>query len=334
MSTARFRHRYAYLRRLIDTRLASSVRNSEPRDLMQGSLFVLTAPGKRVRSILMILSCEAVGGQLKQAIDAAVAMEMLHNFTLVHDDVMDNAPTRRGRATVHTKWGLNNAILVGDVILGLAYRTFLKSRTNNIRPAIEIFTDAFIEVCEGQAFDLEYEDRRSISLHEYTRMIGKKTGKLISSATELGAVLGNGTPKQIAALRTFGRHIGRAFQIQDDLLDVVANAHELGKKIGGDIIEGKKTFLLVQALRRSRGAEKARLRELMTRGSRPVASRAQRQLVKEVTSIYERSGAIEAAQTQIRRETVAGIRALRSLAPSDPRSMLEWISEMLVRRTY
>ncbi|HCV43505.1 MAG TPA: polyprenyl synthetase family protein [Bacteroidetes bacterium] len=334
MTTEQFNRRYLYLRRLIDARLVSGLKNSEPRDLMQGSRYVLAAPGKRVRPILMILSCEAVGGRVKDAIDAAVAIEMLHNFTLVHDDVMDNAPSRRGRATVHTKWNLNNAILVGDVILGLAYRTFLKSKTNNIRRATEIFTESFIEVCEGQAFDLEYEHRPNISPREYSRMISKKTGKLIASATELGAILGNATPKQTEALRSFGRHVGRAFQIQDDLLDVVANEKDLGKKIGGDIVEGKTTFLLVHALRRSRGAEKARLRKLTTRRATPVAFRHQRQLVKEVTSIYERSGAIEAARTQIRQETVAGVSALDALAPSNSRAMLEWVSAMLVRRTY
>jgi geranylgeranyl diphosphate synthase type II len=334
MSTRHNEHRYAYLRKLIDYRLEAVIRNREPRDLMEGSRFVLKAPGKRVRSTLVILSCEAVGGLVKDALDTAVAIEMLHNFTLVHDDVMDNAPSRRGRATVHTKWDVNNAILVGDVILGLAYATLLQSKTNSIRRAAKLFTDGFVAVCKGQAFDLEYERRPNINLNAYYRMISMKTGKLIATATELGALLGNGTPKQVTVLRTFGRHIGKAFQIQDDLLDVVADEKDLGKKIGGDIIEGKKTFLLVQALERTRGKDNTILRSLNTRRPRPMSAGGQQRLVEKVTGIYDRSGVIEAAHRQIRRETAAGIRALNLLPPSNARSMLRWISEMLVQRMY
>jgi len=301
---------------------------------MEGSRYVLKAPGKRVRSTLVILSCEAVGGLVKDALDTAVAIEMLHNFTLVHDDVMDNAPSRRGRATVHTKWDVNNAILIGDVILGLAYGILLQSKTNNIRRAVKLFTDGFVEVCEGQAFDLEYERRPNINLRDYYRMISKKTGKLIAISAELGALLGNGTPKQTAALRTFGRHIGKAFQIQDDLLDVVADEKDLGKKIGGDIIEGKKTFLLVQALERTRGKDNTFLRSLNSQRPRPMSVREQRRLVEMVTGIYERCGVIEVAHRQIRRETAAGIRTLNLLPPSNARSMLRWMSEMLVQRMY
>jgi geranylgeranyl diphosphate synthase type II len=334
MSTSGNEHRFAYLRKLIDHRLEAVVRNHEPRDLMEGSRYVLSAPGKRVRSTLVILSCEAVGGRIKDALDAAVAIEMLHNFTLVHDDVMDNAPSRRGRATVHTKWDVNNAILVGDTILGLAYRALLQSKTNHIRRATRLFTDGFVEVCEGQAFDLEYGQRPNINLRDYYRMISKKTGKLIATAAEVGALMGNGTPKQIAALRTFGRHIGRAFQIQDDLLDVVADEKDLGKQIGGDIAEGKKTFLLVQSLERTRGKDNTILRSLNTRRLGPLSAGGQRVLVEKVTGIYKRCGAIEAADRQIRHETAAGIRTLNLLPPSNARSMLRWMSEMLVQRTY
>ena len=333
MNTRRIEHRYGYLRKLIDRRLEAVVGSHEPRDLMEGSRYVLHAPGKRIRSSLVILSCEAVGGQVKDALDAAVAIEMLHNFTLVHDDVMDNAPSRRGRTTVHIKWDVNNAILVGDTILGLAYRTLLQSTTNDIRRATRLFTDGVVDVCKGQAFDLEYEQRPHITLREYYRMIGKKTGKLITAATELGALLGNGTPKQIAALRTFGRHVGRAFQIQDDLLDVVADEKDLGKRIGGDICEGKKTFLLVKALESTRGKDNVLLRSLGTRRPGSISAGEQRGVVEEVTGIYVRCGAIEAARRQIRSETAAGIRSLSPLPASNARSTLRWMSEMLVQRT-
>lgn len=333
MTTGIFERRYSHLQKLIGQRLATVVRNTVPRDLARGSRYVLNAKGKRIRSILVALSCEAVGGHMKDALDAATAIEMLHNFTLVHDDVMDNAPSRRGRATVHVKWDVNNAILVGDVILGIAYRNLLQSKAGNIRRAVELFTEGFIQVCEGQAFDMEFERRRTITMNEYYRMIGKKTGTLIATATELGAVLGNATALQAAALRTFGTHIGRAFQIQDDLLDVVANEKDFGKRTGSDIIEGKKTFLLVYAQQKASGADRARLRRFMNRSTH-LSHSDQQLLVKKVTAIYEHSGTLEAAGRQIKTETAAGIRALHLLPESDARAMLEWISQKLVQRKH
>lgn len=334
MTTRSFERRHSYLRRLVDKRLASLVKGSEPRDLVEGSRYVLRTEGKRIRSTLVILSCEAVGGRVRDALDAAVALEMLHNFTLVHDDVMDHAPSRRGRATVHTQWGVNNAILIGDVILGLAYRALLRSKTGDTRRIVQLFTDGFIGVCEGQAFDIEYERDSVISMREYYRMIGKKTGELFVTATQVGAVLGNGTRRQSKALRVFGQHIGKAFQIQDDLLDVVADAKHLGKRIGGDIIERKKTFLLVEALQRTRGAENSHLRRLTTQRHKPIRGNDQRSLVEEVAAIYEHCGAVEAALTRIRAETEAGVRALQDLPRSNARAMLQWISAMLVQRSH
>jgi geranylgeranyl diphosphate synthase type II len=333
MTTAIFERRYSHLQKLIAQRLAAAVKNVEPRDLAQGSRYVLSAKGKRIRPALVVLSCEAVGGHVKDALDAATAIEMLHDFTLVHDDVMDNAPSRRGRATVHVKWDVNHAILVGDVILGMAYRSLLQSKARNIRRAAELFTEGFIGVCEGQAFDMDFERRRAITMNEYYQMIGKKTGTLIATATELGAVLGNATALQAAALRTFGAHIGRAFQIQDDLLDVVADEKAFGKKTGSDIIEGKKTFLLVYAQQKSSGADRARLRRWMSR-DKPLSHSGQQSLVKRVTAIYEHSGALEAAGRQIKTETAAGIRALHLLPESNARAMLEWMSRKLVQRTH
>ncbi len=163
MTTSSFERRHTYLRRLIDRKLAGLARPGEPRDLRDGLRYVLTTEGKRIRSVLVILSCEAVGGRAEEALDAAAALEMLHNFTLVHDDVMDNAPSRRGRATVHTRWNVNTAILVGDVLLGMGYRTLLRSKPEVIRKIVPLFTDGFMEVCEGQAVDVGYEQDADIS---------------------------------------------------------------------------------------------------------------------------------------------------------------------------
>jgi geranylgeranyl diphosphate synthase, type II len=334
MTILQFEHRRTVLRKAVERKLTTIARDAEPRNLMEASRYVLSAPGKRVRALLVLLSCEAVGGKVTDALEAATAIEMLHNFTLVHDDVMDNAPTRRGRPTVHTKWDINNAILVGDVILGLAYERLMRSRNRNIVRALRIFTDAYVEVCIGQSYDMEFEGRQNIRLREYDRMIAQKTGKLIAASTELGAVLGNGTPAQVESLRKFGTHIGRAFQIQDDLLDVVAREKDLGKKIGGDIVARKKTFLLVGAYERTRGPLRRRLRTLMAGPARPSTPRSRQALVDEVTALYARSGVLEAARREIVRETRAGTRALATLKPGRAHAMLEWMSDMLVQRTY
>ena len=333
MTSGSFERRHATLRKLIDGRLASLVTRTEPRDLMDGSRYVLRTGGKRIRSTLLILSCEAAGGRSRDALDAAVALEMLHNFTLVHDDVMDHAPSRRGRATVHTRWGVNNAILVGDVILGMAYRTLVQSGSRCLDRIIQLFTDAFIEVCEGQALDVEYEQNPDISMRDYYHMIGKKTGKLFATATQLGALLGKATPGQSEALRHFGQRVGRAFQIQDDLLDVVAQEKHLGKRIGGDILEGKTTFLLMEALRHTNAAGSRRLRSLMSGKPGRLAKAGQRSLVQSVTAIYEQCGALDAARTRIRAETEAAIRALQFLPRTNARDMLQWIAGKLVQRS-
>ena len=332
MSDAAFQQRYKSLKGLIDHRLTTVVPRGMSRDLLQGSRYVLTAPGKRVRATLLLICCEAVGGTITNAVDAALAIEMLHNFTLVHDDVMDNAPSRRGRATVHVKWSLSNAILVGDVILGLAYRILLRRPQKQAQRIAHLFTEGFVAVCDGQGLDVGFEGRGRVSAKDYYRMIDNKTGRMIATATELGAVIGEGTPSQVSALRKFGMHIGRAFQIQDDLLDVTGDEKELGKSVGGDIVEGKKTFLLVKALEHVRGNDRDTLFRAATK--RPLDQQRKRRLIKNVTAIYERSGAIDAARRQIRKETTAGLRTLQTLPPTDARSMLQWFAGKLVQRTF
>jgi geranylgeranyl diphosphate synthase type II len=253
----------------------------------------------------------------------------MHNFTLVHDDIMDEAPSRRGRPSVHARWDLNNALLVGDVLLGLAYRSLLKTRTNRIQRITDLFTTALLEVCEGQALDVEFEHRDDVNLHDYIGMIGKKTGGLISMSTELGALIGSGTTRQVNALRAFGRHLGMAFQIQDDLLDVVAEEKKLGKAIGGDIVVGKKTFLLLTALERASGKDRAILKAIMKRRA---PADARRHIVDTVTAIYRRYGVIEESVHHIQRSTDNATAALEELPENGATAMLRWFSELLVKR--
>ena len=329
-----YEQRYQTLRRLVDGHLRTLVTQGQPKELTDGCRYVLWAGGKRVRSTLLLLSCEAVGGNVRKALNASAAIELMHNFTLVHDDIMDNAASRRGRATVHTRWNVNNAILVGDVLLGLAYKQVLRTSSAKLQSILQIFTQGFADVCEGQALDLEFEHRSDVTLNDYFEMIEKKTGRLISTSTELGALVGGGTAKQVQALRTFGRHLGRAFQLQDDLLDVVAEEKEFGKRIGGDIIEGKKTFLLLKSLENAKGKDHAALMNVMNRRSATsrLKSKDREMEIRNVASIYLSTGAIDSARKQIQKDTSKARAALRSLPASTGRETLLWFSEMLLSR--
>jgi geranylgeranyl diphosphate synthase, type II len=280
---------------------------------------------------MVLLSCEAVGGRIGQALDAGVAVETLHNFTLVHDDIMDRSSSRRGKPTVHVRWDINTALLVGDSLMGLAYRSLLRV-ARPVRPSlVELLTEGLLEVCEGQALDLEFERRSDVSVPEYFRMIEKKTGRLISVASEIGGLIGGGTAKQIGALRKFGHYLGRAFQLQDDVLDVMADQKRFGKPVGGDIVAGKKTFLLLKAAEVATGEDKVFITGVLrSRGG--VADTDRARFVAEITALYQRYGVIAEAERQVRRNTSLAIGALGVLPENRATRMLQWLAETLADR--
>ncbi len=322
-----FKEHYLGYKDLVDARLCSFVAGREPRSLYDATEYVLSGGGKRIRAILVMLAAEAVGGSGHDALDAGVGVEILHNFTLVHDDIMDSAETRRGRATVHTRWDTGTAILVGDVMIGLAHLALLGNPPKRSAEVMLAFTHGIIDVCEGQSLDREYESRDDITLDDYMKMIAMKTGRLVEAAAEVGGLLGDGTPEQIAGLRAYARHIGQAFQIQDDLLDITAEEAEFGKRIGGDIIEGKKTYLLVRALERVNDGED---RELLDRFLRlkglPEAD------IKPMRDLYDRHGILEAARDDVRLHIERANADLAPLPDTPARSMLVWFAEMLMNR--
>ena len=325
--------RYQRYRRRIDTKLRTLVRNTDPKEVNGACRYVLAAGGKRVRAVLLLLSCEAVGGTVREALDAGAAIEIMHNFTLVHDDVMDNATARRGKPTVHTKWNLNTAILGGDVLIGLAYQRILNTKAKPLRRVMEVFTRGLLDVCEGQALDLEFERRSDVTLADYFAMIEKKTGRLISTSAEIGGLIGGGTERDVAALKSFGKYLGRAFQLQDDLLDVLANEQEFGKTIGGDIVEGKKTFLLLKSLERASPRERPALMRVMNRKlSPPIHAAEKKREIHNVTAIYHRTGAIADARKRIERDTQRAAAVLNTLPESGARNTLSWLSSMLLKR--
>ncbi len=321
-----FLQRYKDYGTLIDEYLSTYVKRSIPKTLYDPAKYILAAGGKRIRPVLVLCACEAVGGKKEAALQAAVGLEILHNFTLVHDDIMDNAAARRGRPTVHTKWDANVAILAGDVLLGLAYRALLQSNTTRIQEVSSIFTEGVIEVCEGQAYDKEFETRKRVSLDEYLLMIRKKTGTMVAVATEVGAILGDGSTEERAALKSYGELVGEAFQVQDDLLDVVADEKQFGKTIGGDIIEGKKTFLLITALQRAKGEERRLLQKLVEEGG------VSKSKVDHVRRIFLSTGAVEAAEVQIANDIAKAKQQLSVLNDSESAHMLSWFADMLLSR--
>lgn len=323
-----FEKKYVRYKSLVDAYLEQFIQEEEPRSIYGPIKYVLRGGGKRIRPVLLLLACEAVGGTIRNAINAGAGIEILHNFTLVHDDIMDNAPSRRGRATVHTKWDSNVAILVGDELLALAYRALLRTKSSRIQDITRLFTEGVVEVCEGQGYDKEFETRRDVTVEDYLLMIRKKTGKMVTVAVEIGALIGGASERERKALRTYGQHIGRAFQLQDDLLDIVGDEKEFGKTVGGDVVEGKKTFLLLEGIRRAKGRDKALLRSIFRNGG------ASKKKVDEVRRIYYSAGAIERTRTHIETEILRAKRELQKLQPTEARMMLFWVTDMLLNRTY
>ncbi|HEX9829645.1 MAG TPA: polyprenyl synthetase family protein [Bacteroidota bacterium] len=323
-----FERRYIQYKHLVDAYLQRFVKDAQPPSLYQPVRYILSGGGKRVRSVLVLLACEACGGSKRDALHAGAAMELLHNFTLVHDDIMDHATARRGRTTIHKKWDENTAILVGDELLALAYRALLKTQSPRIHDVSRVFTEGVVEVCEGQAYDKEFETKPNVRVDDYLLMIQKKTGKLVSVSAELGALIGKGTKQQVAALRRFGEHVGRAFQIQDDLLDITADEKEFGKTIGSDVQGGKRTFLYLEALRNARGSDKRLLLSFARNGGVP------RKNIKDFQRIYLETGAIDAARTRIAHDLAEAKHELRHLRRSPARDMLHWFTYMLLHRTH
>lgn len=230
----------------VQQQLQESVKAEFPASLKEPILYFLEAPGKKIRPLLTLLSCQAVGGELEQAMPAALGVELFHDFTLIHDDIMDKDDLRRGRFTVHKKWGEDAAILVGDLLIGLAYQKMLQCEARHLPRALNLFNEALIKVCEGQALDKEFEGREQVSLAEYLDMINKKTAWLFKLSSQLGAILGGAGSSEIAAMENFGNSLGIGFQIQDDWLDYAGEETSLGKKVGSDLKLNKKTYVTLK----------------------------------------------------------------------------------------
>jgi geranylgeranyl diphosphate synthase type II len=317
---------YERERKIIDRKLALALKERQPSELYEPASYILESSGKRLRPLLVILSASAVGGKPKQVYNAAIAVEMLHNFTLVHDDIMDKAVLRRGNLTLHKKYNLNTAILAGDSLLAVAYEFLLKDCNVNARQALSAFTRGLVEVCEGQSLDTEFETREIVTLDEYIEMIRKKTAALAQMCCELGAYLVNGTNRDVKCLSDYGKYLGIAFQIQDDLLDVTADKAEFGKRIGGDLMEGKKTFLFIEALEKAKRKDKEDLLKVIA--NKGIKSN---QIVK-YKKLYEKLGVIEDAKAAIRNYTDKALKSINNLSNKNGIDVFYWLADSLIKR--
>lgn len=297
----------------------------EPKSLYQPCDYIIKSNGKRLRPFLVILSAKAVGGRANQVMNAAVAVELFHNFTLVHDDIMDNAKMRRGRKTLHLKYDESTAILAGDNLLAIGYQSLLIDAKNNIK-AIGDYTKGLIEVCEGQSLDKEFESRKNVSIDEYLKMIQKKTAALSETCCSIGANLGGGSAKEVNTLRRYGKYLGLAFQIQDDILDIMAEQAELGKMIGGDLVEGKKTFLLLKALEIAKGNNKKLIKKVIDNGG------IRKNEIGKYKELFIKLGIIDYAQEEVNRYTNLALKQTKDIKNKEAKLSLQWLANKLTYR--
>ncbi len=253
---------YKELYTIIEQQIKSLNYNNEPRELYDPITYMLSLGGKRLRPVLVLMASDLFGVDIKKSIQAALAVEVFHNFTLVHDDIMDNADIRRGMPTVHKKWNQTVAILSGDLMMIKAIDLLCETETLNLKKLIAVFNKAGAEVCEGQQIDMNFESRNDVSVKEYIEMITLKTAVLLGASLQLGAVIADANNADEKHIYEFGKNIGIAFQIQDDILDSFGEGDKVGKKIGGDIATNKKTLLYLKALELSNASTRSTLENL------------------------------------------------------------------------
>ena len=305
----------------------------EPRGLYEPIEYTLSTGGKRVRPQLTLIAAEAIvnggllnGDAIEQALPAALALEVFHNFTLMHDDVMDRAQLRRGQLTVHVKWNDNTAILSGDQMLIEAYKLLSGVPADKLPQVLKWFNEMATGICEGQQLDVDYEHASQVTIDEYLKMIELKTAVLLANALRTGGYIAGANETEQKALYEYGRHIGIAFQIQDDILDVYGDPKTFGKAVGGDICCNKKTFLLLTALETADAESKAELLQWL------MASDCDQEKIAAVTAIYDRLGVREAGETVMEEHTSLALAQLDVLPQNSATEKLRVLAEQLVTR--
>lgn len=280
----------------------------EPENLYEPIGYILGLGGKRIRPVLTLMTTEIFNGDYKKALPAAMAVEVFHNFSLVHDDIMDDAPLRRGNKTVHEKWDINTGILSGDAMLILAYQYFEQYEPSVFMRLAKLFSKTALEVCEGQQWDVDFETRDDVTIPEYLKMIQYKTAVLVAAAMKMGAIVAEASDQNADLIYEFGLNLGLAFQLQDDYLDAFGDPKTFGKQVGGDIIENKKTYLYLKAIAFAEKEESTQLQQLFS--NQPEDNTAKIEAVKE---IFNNSGASKATQDAIQDFTFKAFETLEKM---------------------
>lgn len=291
--------------------------NKEPDNLYNPIYYILNLGGKRLRPILTLLTCDMFGGEVQKALNAALCVEIFHNFTLIHDDIMDDAPLRRGKQTVHEKWDINTGILSGDAMLIMSYQLLENYDSQSFKSLVSLFSKTAIEVCEGQQYDIDFETRDDVTIEDYLKMIEYKTAVLVGAAMQMGGIVAGASELDQKVIYDFGRFLGIAFQLQDDYLDAFGNPETFGKQIGGDIIENKKTYLYLKAIEFSNSDDEKTLRTWFS--SQPEDTSEKIEAVKELFLV---SGAQQATLNAVEDYTNKAFSVLDELAISDEKKGL------------
>lgn len=305
----------------------------KPKELYDASTHLIVAGGKRLRPFLVLTSCELVGGNRAEALPAAAAIEFIHNFTLIHDDIMDQDDRRRGAPSVHTLWGVPMAITAGDMLFAKAYETLLLLETSNlsskqILKLFHILTKATVSICEGQALDILFENRALISEQDYFNMISKKTASLIEASSKVGAIIGRGKASQVRRLGRFAYYSGLAFQIIDDLLGLTADRKILGKPVGSDIREGKKTLVLIHAVSNANKSQQEKIYSALGH------QEASLKKIDKVIKVIQSLGSFEYTFNKAKNIVEKAKDQLHSFLPSPKKELLLCFADYIINREY
>jgi geranylgeranyl diphosphate synthase type II len=300
----------------------------EPKNLYEPIHYILDLGGKRIRPVLTLMTAEIFDANYKKALPAALAVEVFHNFSLVHDDIMDDAPLRRGQATVHEKWNINTGILSGDAMLILAYQYFEQYQPKIFRKLAKLFSKTALQVCEGQQWDVDFETRDDVTIPDYLKMIEYKTAVLVAAAMKMGAIIAETSKENAKLIYDFGLNLGLAFQLQDDYLDAFGDPETFGKQVGGDIIENKKTYLYLKAVEFSKKEEAQQLMHLFA-----IQPDDNSDKISSVKEIFNSSGASKATQDAIQEFTFKAFEIVEKMnIEDDKKTILRTFGENLMGR--
>jgi len=320
-------HAISELKQLVDAEINQLALNTTPEDLYKPITYMLSLDAKRMRPVLVLCGCELFSGDLNKALMPALGIEVFHNFTLLHDDIMDNAPLRRSKPTVHEKWNVNVAILSGDTMFVKACQLMMQVEDSKVRQVMELFHKTAIEVCEGQQLDMDFEKMQNVSIEEYIHMITNKTAVLLGASLKTGALIAGASQEDANHIYEFGKDIGVAFQLKDDILDVFGDDLKFGKLKGGDIVANKKTFLLLKCFELAAGDDALMLKKWLS------TSDSQSEKIEAITSLYQKLNVKALAEAEMDKYFIEALNHLNAINVSDEKkSILKGFAEKLMVR--